>query len=140
MNVVVRWALVAITVIGLAVDAYTHFHLASMYAFNKTSVVSEETLFRIEAVLAILAALAVLIRPNGLTATIALLVAAGGLALLLIYRYVDVGKIGPIPDMYDPGWFKEKVISALGEAVAMVGSLGLLVASMATRRRRAVRV
>lgn len=136
MSLFARWALVAITVIGLGIDAYTHFDLAGMYAFNKTSVVSEATLFRIEAVLAILAAIAILIRRNLLTATFALLVAAGGLALLLLYRYVNVGKIGPLPNMYDPLWFKEKTISAIGEAVAVVGALGLLIEASVRRRRR----
>ncbi len=136
MGVILKWALVAITVIGLAVDAYTHFDLASLYAFNKTSVVSESTLFRVEAVLAILVGIAVLIRPNVFTAGAAFLVAAGGLALLVLYRYVDVGKIGPIPNMYEPIWFKEKTISALGEVAAVVGALGLLLVSFRTSRRR----
>jgi hypothetical protein len=136
MNVLARWALVLITIVGLGIDAYTHFDLASLYAFNKTSVVSEATLFRFEAVLAIVAALAILIRRNLLTATFAFMVAAGGLALLLLYRYVNVGKIGPIPNMYDPGWFTEKKVSALGEAVAVVGALGLMIEASVRRRHR----
>jgi hypothetical protein len=137
MSVVTKWVLVAITVVGLGIDAYTHFDLASLYRFNKTSVISEATLFQIEAVLAILVGLAVLIRPNLLTAGAAFLVAAGGLGLLLLYRYVDVGKIGPIPSMYEPIWSTEKLVCMWGEIAASLGSLGLIVQASVMRRRRA---
>jgi hypothetical protein len=114
-------------VAGLAVDAYTHFDLASTYRFNRTSVLSEATLFRIEAVLAVLAALLLVLRRNRFTALITVLVAGGGLALLLVYRYVNIGRIGVLPAMYDPEWFPEKVASAVGEAVAFLAGLALLV-------------
>ncbi len=122
-----RWALAGLAVAGLAVDAYTHLDLAPTYRFNATSALSESLLFRIEAVLAILVAVAVIARRNRLTALLVVLVAGGGLVLLLVYRYVDIGKIGPIPAMYDPEWFPEKVASALGEAVAILAGLVLLV-------------
>jgi hypothetical protein len=121
-----RWALALLAAAGLAVDAYTHFDLASTYGFNKTSVLSEALLFRLEAVLAILAAIAAIVRRNRLTALVVVLVAGGGLALLLVYRYVDIGRLGPIPSMYDPEWFPEKVASAAGEAVALLAGLALL--------------
>jgi hypothetical protein len=57
-------------------------------------------------------------------AAFALLIAAGGLGALLLY--VDVGGLGPIPDMYDPIWYTEKTISAVGEAAAALGALCLL--------------
>ena len=123
----VRWTLALLAAAGLAVDAYTHFDLASTYRFNKTSVLGEDLLFRIEGVLAILAAVAVLIRRNRPTALFVVLVAGGGLFLLVLYRYADIGRIGPIPAMYDPEWFPEKVASAIGEAVALVAGLALLV-------------
>jgi hypothetical protein len=131
-----RWILVAIAVVGLGIDAYTHFDLASLYRFNKTDFVSEASLFRIEAVLAILVGLALLIRPNLLTAGAVFLVAAGGLGLLLLYRYVDVGKIGPIPNMYEPIWSDEKLVCMWGEVAAAVASLALVVQALAMRRHR----
>ena len=36
------------------------------------------------------------------TALIAFLVSAGGFAAVLVYQYVNVGAIGPLPKMYDP--------------------------------------
>jgi hypothetical protein len=130
----VRAALTLIAVAGLAVDAYTHFDLASTYRFNRTSVLSEALLFRIEAALAIAAALAVLLRRNRLTAALVVLVAGGGLVLLVVYRYVDIGRIGIVPAMYDPEWFPEKVASAAGEAAAVLAGLGLFVLGRAPTR------
>lgn len=135
MNATARWALTSLVVLGLAVDAYTHFDLAAQYQFTRTATVSQETLFRIEAVLALLAAVAVIVRANIWTALLAIAVAGGGLALLLVYRYVNVGQLGPIPNMYEPLWFREKSWSAAGEAVATLAALALL-AGVVTRRRR----
>ncbi|MGH8862277.1 MAG: hypothetical protein ACRDVG_13795 [Jatrophihabitantaceae bacterium] len=135
MNTIVRWGLVLVAAVGLGIDAYTHFDLASQYAFNKTSVISEATLFRIEAVLAILVGVALFVRVNLWTVLAAFLVAAGGLALLLLYRYVNVGKLGPIPNMYDPGWFTEKQVAAWGEGVAAAATLALGVLVIPGRRR-----
>jgi hypothetical protein len=91
MNASVRWLLTGVVVGGLAIDAYTHFDLAAQYQFNRTSTVSQETLFRVEAVFAVVAAIALIVRATLLTGLLALAVAGGALALLLTYRYVDVG-------------------------------------------------
>jgi hypothetical protein len=126
MRTVVRWVLVAIAVVGLAIDAYTHFKTADNYDGNTTGTVNQGVLFRIEASVAIIAAVALIVRANMLTAAFALLVAGGGLALLLLYRYVAVGKIGPIPDMTEMLWYGQKTSSAVGEAIAVVASAALL--------------
>jgi hypothetical protein len=45
----------------------------------------------------------------------------------VVYRYVDVGKIGPIPNMYDPYWQPVgKWLSAVAEIVAAVASAALI--------------
>jgi hypothetical protein len=43
-----------------------------------------------------------------------------------MYRYVDVGGFGPLPDMYDPTWYPEKNLSAVAEAAAALAALCLL--------------
>jgi hypothetical protein len=135
----IRVVLIAIVVVGLAIDGYVHFHLAGASSFkaNKTSTVSEAELFRVEAVAAILAAVAVLVRPNRYTAAFAFLVAAAGTVAVILYRYVNVGKIGPIPNMYDPFWGPtEKWVSAWAEGAAALAALALSVMfSVRTRRR-----
>lgn len=137
-------ALTAVVVAGLAVDAYVHFDLASAFQNVKSSTLSEAELFRAEAVVSVIAAVALLVRPRRSTAAFAFLVAAAGTVAVLLYRYVDVGAFGPVPDMYDPFWAPaEKNISAIAEAAAAFAALGLVVMFVRTRaadRDGAVRV
>jgi hypothetical protein len=120
--------LIVITIAGLVTDAIVHFNLASAFAGNKTSVLSEADIFRIDASVAIVAAVALAVRPRRYTAAFAFLVAAAGTAAVLVYRYVDVGAFGPIPNMYDPYWQPVgKVLSAVGEAIATVTAFALFV-------------
>jgi hypothetical protein len=135
MNTLVRWALVVVAAVGLGIDAYTHFDLASLYDGNRTSTVSQGTLFRIEAVFAILVGVALIVRANVWTALAVVAVAGGGLFLLLLYRYVSVGKIGPLPDMSEPIWYAEKSWSAWGEGIAVGAALILAGDRIRTARR-----
>lgn len=128
-------ALILVVIAGLATDAYVHLHLARPFDGIRTSSLSQGDLFRVEAALAILAALALAVRPRLYTASIALLISAGGVVAVLLYAWVDVGRIGPVPDMYDPYWSTEKVLSLVGEAAAAAASLTLLVLMRRQARR-----
>jgi hypothetical protein len=131
----IRLALIVVVVAGLAVDAYVHLDLASAFRHNRTSTLSEPTLFRAEAIAAIVAAVALLVRPRRYTAAFAFLVAAAGVVAVVVYRYVDVGAFGPIPNMYDPYWQPaEKVASLVAEAAAALAALALV--AMFTSRTR----
>jgi hypothetical protein len=122
-----RTALIVIVVVGLAVDAFVHFDLASAFK-NKTSTLSETDLFRGEAIVSVIAAVALLVRPRRYTAGFAFLVAAAGTAAVVFYRYVNLGAFGPFPNMYDPFWAPaEKTLSAVAEGVAALAALALLV-------------
>jgi hypothetical protein len=121
----VRGAARVLAAAGLAVDAYVHAHLADRYDAVSASI-GQGTLFRVEAALAALAALLVLVWRRLPGDLFAALVAAGGLALLLVYRYVDVGELGPFPDMYEPVWYGEKDVTVLAQAVAVLATLYLL--------------
>jgi len=121
--------LTAITAAGLAVDVYVHWHLAPSFdtlVGTGSPQISQGELFRLEAALALLAGVMILSTRRRVAAGFALLIAAGGLGALLLYGYVNVGNLGPFPDMYDPIWYAEKTISAVAEAVATLGALGLL--------------
>ncbi|MCH6160369.1 hypothetical protein [Streptomyces marispadix] len=117
---------------GLAVNAYVHADLASGYDQVAASV-SQGDLFRLEAALGALAALLVLVWRRVPADLFAFVVAAGGLALLLVYLYVDVGELGPFPDMYEPQWYSEKTVAVVAQAVAVVSTVLLI---LTTRRRR----
>jgi hypothetical protein len=111
LSLVLALAVVA----ALGYDAYVHLHLAPLYdAVGST--ITQGALFRVEAALAIAAALLVLVSDSRLAWAAAGLVGIGGVAAVVLYRYVDVGAIGPIPNMYEPAWYGEKTWSAVAEA------------------------
>lgn len=129
----------SLIVAGLAVDVAVHWHLAPDFDSLTGSAaphLSQGFLFRAESVLAFVAILLVAFRPRRSSAAIAFLVAAGGVVAVVVYRYVDVGAIGPLPDMYDASWYPEKSLSLIAEAIAALAALGWL---RAFHQRRAVR-
>ena len=95
-------ALIVIVVAGMAVDAFVHFDLASAFKNVKTSTLSEADMFRAEASVAVIAAVAVLVRPRRYTAAFAFLVAAAGFVAVIVTRYVNIGALGPIPERVRP--------------------------------------
>jgi hypothetical protein len=113
-------AFAVLAAIGLLYDAKVHLHLAGNYdAIGST--ITQGWLFRVEAIVAIAAAIAVLVSDRRVVWAAAGLTGLAGLVAVLLYRYVDVGAIGPIPNMYEPVWFGEKLHSAYAEgAVALV--------------------
>lgn len=116
----------AIIGVGLAIDAYIHIDLAPSYA-RAGGVLGEQNLFLLEAGLALAAALLVLTSRRRAAAVAAAVIAASALAAVLTARYVDLGAIGPLPDLYEPVWYPQKVIAALGEATALIAAVLLLV-------------
>ena len=112
-----------LVVVGLAIDAYVHFHLAYQFKYNTDGVISGDWVFRLEATAATVAALLVLVRANRVTYLIAFLVAAAGTFAVVAFTEWNLGKIGPLPTIYDPFWYTEKTISLVGEAVAAVAAL-----------------
>src|SRR4051794_16389918 len=107
MGLILRLLVVA----GLGVDAYVHFHLAGQMGSGGT--ITEGTLFRIQGAVAAVVAVLVLVRAHRLSYAIAFLVAASALGAVLLYRYVDVGALGPLPNMYEPVWYTEKVVTTV---------------------------
>jgi hypothetical protein len=112
----------AATAAGLAIDAYVHLDLAGLYA-EAGGTVNEGVLFRVEAAVALLAAAAVVAIGRRICYLAALAVAGSALAVMLVSRYVDLGQLGPFPDLYDPVWFPEKLLAAFAEGAACVTAL-----------------
>lgn len=54
---------------------------------------------------------------------LAFLVAASAVGALVLYYYVDMGALGPLPDMYEPVWYMEKTVSLAGEGGAALAAL-----------------
>ena len=122
---VLKWGLALVAAAGLAIQAYVHFDLAAQYDVIKSSTLSQGDLFRAEATVAVIAAVAVLLRPRRYTAAFAFVVAAAGLAAVLVYTYVNIGAFGPFPNMYDPIWYPKKTLSVWAEGIAAVAALAL---------------
>ena len=68
----------------------------------------------------LLAAAYLLWRGSRLAYAVAAVVLLSVFAAVLLYTYVDVPAIGPIPPMYDPFWTPPKVISTVVEGIGAV--------------------
>jgi hypothetical protein len=115
---------------ALGVDAYVHFHDAGFYDAVRTSVLSQGTLFRAQAIVSIAVALAVGLRPRRVWWAAALTVLGSAAGAVVLYTYVNVGALGPLPNMYEPTWvLPGKLVSAWAEGVgALIAAIGLLMA------------
>lgn len=123
----------------LIVDAVVHLRLAHGYQLGQPSGVGEGTIFRTEAVVALLTAAWVLVRGSRPAYAAAFVIGLSACAAVVLYRYVDVGPIGPIPSMYEPVWFGQKTLSAVAEGAAAVLALWGLLATGRHRRARHAR-
>lgn len=132
----VELGLRGVTAAGLAVDAVIHLQLASRYQLAAPSGIGQGNLFRIEAVAAVLAALYVLARGSSPAYAAALLIAASALGAVLLYRYVNVPALGPIPSMYEPIWFAKKTSTAVAEAVSTIAAVAGVASGWQSDRRR----
>jgi hypothetical protein len=130
------WTLRIVVAAGLAVDAVVHLRLAPEYQLAFPGGIGGRTLFRVEAVVAVIAAVAVLVRSSRGTYLVALLVAASAFVTVVLSRYVEVPALGPLPSMYEPLWFFEKSLSAIAEGIAALAAVTALLASTHTARSR----
>ena len=119
----------------LGIDAVVHARDAHFYDAVRTSVISQGTLFRLEAAVAAIIAIALLIRPSRIWWAAALIVAASAFGAVVLYTYVDVGTLGPLPNMYEPTWvLPGKSASAWAEGAGVIlAAAGLLTTRARTR-------
>ena len=133
-----QWALAAATAVLLAIDAYVHLHDAHFYDSAASSSISEGNLFRVQAIVAVVVAVALLVRPHPVVWAVAVLVAASAVGAVLLYTYVDVGALGPLPDLYEPTWVPAgKLASAVAEGLGTLLAVIGFVVSVWTRPRAA---
>ncbi|MGP4024483.1 hypothetical protein [Actinomadura sp. 3N407] len=119
---------------GLAADAYVHWVFAPDMAFVEGGAIGGDLLFRIQAAVAGVVAVVVLTYASRWAYALAFLVAASAVGAIVLYYYVDVGALGPLPDMYEPVWYAEKTISVVGEGIAALAALaGFFVAGRGRR-------
>ena len=123
-------ALAVATAVLLGIDAYVHLHDAHFYAPAAGSTIGEGNLFRAQAILAVIVAVALLIRPHPVVWAVAVLVTASAVGAVLLYTYVDVGALGPLPNLYEPTWaLPGKLASAVAEGLGtLLAITGFVVA------------
>ncbi len=132
-----RLALRGLIALALVIDAVVHLHLASGYQLSAPSGIGGGNLFRLQSVFALAAAAFVVVRGDRASYAAAFLVALSALGAVLLYRYVDVPALGPLPAMYEPVWFPEKTLTTVAEALAAIFAGAVLLAkSRATSRSR----
>jgi hypothetical protein len=113
-------ALRLLTVAGLVIDAVIHFKLASSQPPSPPGQLGQTLLFNAEGVASVVAAVLVLAFGMRWTYVVAATVAGSALAAVLLSRYVDIGVIGPLPDMYEPMWYFDKALTTAAEAIALI--------------------
>jgi hypothetical protein len=112
------WVLRIGVAAALAVSAVIHVQLAPGYQQAAPGGIGQGTLFLVQAGAAALAAVAVLFKGSHLGFAAAAVVALSSLAAVILYRYVQVPALGPLPSMYEPVWYTAKTITAVAEAAA----------------------
>ncbi len=118
--------------VALVVDAAVHLHLAGGYQAGSPGGLGTGNIFRVEAVIALATAALVMWRGDRRSLAVALVVSGSACAAVVLYRYIDVAPIGPLPSMYEPVWFAEKSLSAVAEGFAALLAAGALVAARPT--------
>lgn len=115
-------ALRVVAALALAASAYIHIDLAAgpLFADEQVSVAG---LFIGQAITAALVALWVFARGSRLAWLATGGVGLASLAALVVSVYVVVPSIGPLPAVYEPFWYTEKVIAAIAAAIAAAAAL-----------------
>lgn len=103
---------------GLATDAVVHAALAPNRPPN--GVLNQIALFRAEAAAAGVLAVLVLAHGRRWVYALAALVAGSAFAAVVLYRYLDLGPLGPLPDMYEPFWTTSKVVVTVAEGLTVI--------------------
>ncbi|MCW2614665.1 MAG: hypothetical protein JWN08_1659 [Frankiales bacterium] len=120
-------ALRAVAALGLLVSGYVHLDLAATYDGIGESVTTGD-LFRVQGTVAVLAAAAVLLlRRRWWSTALAAAVALASLTAVVLSVYVRVPAVGPLPELYEPVWYDDKVVSAVAAGVAAAAAAALLV-------------
>lgn len=102
---------------ALVVTAVVHLDLADSYD-RIGSAITVGALFRAQGLAALLAAAWLLVRRTRPPLLAALGVAAVSTLAVVLSVYVRVPALGPLPELYEPVWYRAKAVSAVASAVA----------------------
>lgn len=131
------WVLRTGVAVSLVVSSVIHVQLAPGYQQAAPGGIGQGTLFLVQAGAAALAAVFVLLRGSRVAFAAAAVVALSSLAAVILYRYVQVPAVGPLPSMYEPVWYGAKTATAIAEAAA--GILALAGFALSQKNRSSAR-
>ncbi|MDP9434483.1 MAG: hypothetical protein M3P93_04520 [Actinomycetota bacterium] len=125
-----------VAVAALVVVAVVHLRLAPGYALIGEQV-TQGDLFRAQALVCGLVAIALLLRPRRPVWFAAAAVALASLVAVVLTTYVAVPALGPFPRVFEPVWYGEKVLAAVAAAAGLAAALfGALRSGASDGRRR----
>lgn len=116
-----RRAVVTPAVVGLLVSAWVHADLGGPPWFDAGQV-TVAGLFVAHAVVTALVAVWLLVQPGRSALVAAAVVGLASLGAIVVAAYVRIPSIGPLPVLYEPLWYREKVVAAVAAAVAAAGA------------------
>jgi hypothetical protein len=117
------WVLLVLTAASLAISAYVHLHLAKSYAYPAT--ITGTQLFVTQGVIALVVTAVLVVTDNRWAWVAAAVVGLASFAAVMSSRYLDIGAVGPFPDMRDTTWHPtpDKPLSAAVEALVVLFAL-----------------
>lgn len=129
----VRWTATGLLAVALLVNAVIHFRLAAPFDAVAGTIVTQGDLFRIQAVANIVAIAVVVIARRRWADALALVIAAGGAALIVVTALVplDLTAIG-LPLLFEPAYYPDKTYALVAQLVAVAAATALIL----LRRRR----
>ena len=130
-----RWTALAVLAVALLVNAVIHLRLAGPFDAVAGALLSQGDLFRIQAAVNIAAIALVVIVRRVWADLVALAVAAGGAALIVITAAVplDLTSLG-LPYLFEPAYYTDKTVALVAQLVAVLAA-----AALALVRRRGAR-
>ncbi|TWP31980.1 hypothetical protein [Leekyejoonella antrihumi] len=117
----------------LVVDSVVHLDDAAFYEPVHGALIGEADLFRVQAIVALVIAAVVLVRPGRLAWALAALVSGSAAGAVVLYTYLDVGPLAGLPNLYEPSWGPP---GKLASAVAEGAGLLLAVTGLLSSRHR----
>ena len=127
------WAMRLLGTACLAVSAYTHLHLAPVYDFGPPITLGQ--LFVAQGVISGVLGLWLLLRDDRPAWLLAGALMAASAAAVLVSDRVQIPAFGPLPGIYEPVWYPEKVVSAVSEVAFLVVLMARFILGRRPRQR-----
>ncbi|KQV25617.1 MULTISPECIES: hypothetical protein [unclassified Microcella] len=127
-----RWIATGLLAVALVINAVIHLRLAAPFDAIAGTIVTQGDLFRIQAAANLVAVAVVVIARHRWADALALVIAAGGAALIIVTALVplDLTAIG-LPLLFEPAFYPDKTTALVAQLVAALAATALL----ALRRR-----